>query len=55
MGLSFHRLLIGSSTARPDISVEEYHRVGIHANHAFSILFATTLTLSRRVSHIWNG
>ena len=25
--------------------MEEYHHVGIHANHAFSILFATTLNI----------
>jgi hypothetical protein len=38
--------LIGASTGRSDINVQEYRSAGLHANHAFSVLLATTLTIS---------
>ncbi|CAF4057136.1 unnamed protein product, partial [Adineta steineri] len=37
------KLLIGTSTSRTNISTDEYHRARIRANHAFSVLFVTTL------------
>jgi calpain-15 len=38
--------LVGASTGRFDVNVEEYRSAGIHANHAFSVLLATTLPIS---------
>jgi hypothetical protein len=40
------RLLIGVSTCRNDLNIDEYHRTGIEPNHAFSLLFATTVSTS---------
>ena len=37
-------LLIGASTGRTDVSSEEYSRVHIQSNHAFSILAAHALS-----------
>lgn len=37
-------MLIGASTGVQDITAEEYARVHIHRNHAFSLLAVATLT-----------
>ena len=39
-----YNLLIGASSGRTDVTNEEYSRVRIHSNHAFSILAVHTLT-----------
>ena len=41
--LSFHRLIIGASTGRVDVSEVEYARHHLHGNHAFSVLAAYSL------------
>lgn len=43
----FNRLLIGVSSSGTDVSQEEYDRVHIHRNHAFSILAAHYLSADK--------
>jgi len=42
--LNYLRLLISAATGRTDISEEEYQRVHINSNHAFSIVAAYSLS-----------
>ena len=46
MGHCFSSLLMGASTGGTSVSVAEYNSVHIHANHAFSLLAAHTLSTS---------
>ncbi|CAF1334029.1 unnamed protein product [Adineta ricciae] len=43
------KLLIGVSTCRNDLKIEEYQRIGIEPNHAFSLLLATKVSNYRYV------
>lgn len=38
--LNYSSLLIGAGTGRLDVNEEEYQRIHLHSNHAFSILAA---------------
>lgn len=37
------RLLMGASTGRSDVELDEYARIGLHVNHAFSIVLVKSL------------